>query len=281
MNKEYIEKMVKLGISEREARVYTALITKRELTALEIHELTHVPRTKIYEIIQRLNHHGMCIEKRMGRKKKYQAVAPRRALGNLIRDYENDLGEKKRLAKDITEMIHPIYSQGVQIEDVTEYVEIVKGLPSTHERYVNLMKNTKKELLGFVKGPYAHQAKSQKIGEQERAEFEILKRGVVARVLYEFPSEEEIEWLFNHIKKCIDVGEEARVTEQIPVKMCVFDMRYVLMSLENPKLSISPFTNLVIDHPGLARAVRFSFDYLWEKGKDYKSLSKGRVKVET
>jgi len=283
MNKEYIEKMMRLDISEREAKVYTALLTKRELTALEIHELTNVPRTKVYEIIKKMRHHGMCIEKQMGRKKKYQAVEPGRAFDNLIREYENDLGEKKRQAKDIAKMIHPIYNRGIQIEDVTEYVEIVKGLPSIHERYISLVKNTKKEILGFVKRPYIHQAKSQKLGEQEHAEFEILKRGAVIKSLYEFPNEEESEWLIAHIKKCIQAGEEARVIEQIPVKMCVFDMKYVFMILENPKLATLSLTNLFIEHPGLARAIRMSFNYLWEKAKDYRvlrSLRKAGVPIK-
>jgi len=162
-------------------------------------------------------------------------------------------------------------------------VEIINDLPSIHERYVNLVKNTKKELLGFVKRPYAHQAKSQKLGEQEHAELEILKRGAVVKSLYEFPSEEEFEWSIAHIKKCTRAGEEARMIEQIPVKMCVFDIKYVLMVFENPRLATSPLTNLVIEHPGLTRAARMSFDYLWEKAKDYRawrSLSRKKVKNE-
>lgn len=257
---------------------------KRELTALEIHELTDLPRTKIYELAQMMIRRGMCIEKQMGRRKKYQAVAPKRALNNLIQEYTTDLNEKKRLAKDITRIIHPAYSQGMQIQGVPEYVEVIKGRQSIHERYVNLVKMTKKELLGFVKRPYTHKYNRQKMGEQENVEFKILKRGAVARVLYEFPSEEEREDRIAHIEKCIQAGEKARLIKHLPIKMYIFDQRYVLMALEHPKLVISPITMLVIDHQGLAKATRIAFDSLWKKAKDYRdfgSLSKGRVKVET
>lgn len=277
--KEYIEILVKLGIFDTEARIYMALLEKRELTALEIHELTNVPRSKVYEITQRMIHRGMCIEKQVGRRKKYQAVEPRRALNRLIKEYEDDLDEKKKLTKEFNKTVYSIYNQGMQIVDASEYVEIIKGLPSIHERYINLVKNTKKELLGFVKRPYACGHKRQKVGEQENAEFEILKRGVVARVLYELPGEEEIDFLTTHIKKCVEAGEKARVIEQVPIKMYIFDQRYVLMALENSKLVTSPLTMLVIEHPGLAKAARISFDYLWEKAHDYRVLrSLGRNK---
>ncbi len=261
-----------------------ALLEKRELTALEIHELTNVPRTKVYEIAQRMIHRGMCIEKQVGRRKKYQAVEPRRALNRLIKEYEDNLDEKKKLTEEFNKMVYSIYNQGMQIVDVSEYVEIIKGLPSIHERYINLVKNSKQEVVMLVRGPYTHQKKKEKLSEQENAEFEILKRGVTVNVLYEFPSEDEIEFRITHIEKCVQEGEKARVIEQVPIKMYIFDQRYVLMALENPKFVTSPFTMLVIDHPGLAKASRISFDYLWEKAHDYRilrSLSKGRVKVET
>jgi len=277
-NKGHIEKMVKLGISDREARIYLALLERRELTALEIHELTNVPRSKVYEITQRMILRGMCIEKQMGRKKKYQAVEPRRVLKNLVKGYENALDEKEKLAKELSKIVYPLYNQGKQIVDVSEYVEIIKGRSSIHERYVSLVRNTKKELLSFVKCPYAHQNKRQKMGEQENVEFEILKKGAVARALYELPSGEHIEPIITHIEECIKAGEKARVIAHLPIKMFIFDRKYVLMTLENPKLATYPLTMLVIEHPGLALAARILFNHLWEKAKDYRSLKSLRKK---
>ena len=266
MKKEkYIEKMVRLGISERETRVYLALLEKRELTALEIHQLTNVPRTKVYETIPRMILRGMCIEKKMGRNKKYQAVEPRRVLNNLIKVYESELEEKKKLAEDIGKMIYPKYNKGMQTVDSSEYVEIIKGISSIHERYVSLVRNTRKEFIGFVKPPYAHQHKRQKVNAQESIEFEILKKGVIIRSLYEFPNEEEIETTIDHIKKCIEAGEKARMIEKLPVKMYISDVKYMFMALDNPKVTASPLTMLVIEHPGFALATRILFNHLWDK----------------
>jgi len=95
-----------------------ALLEQRELSALEINKLMNVPRTKVYEITQRMIRRGMCIEKRIGRKKKYQAVEPGKTLDCLIKEYEGDLDEKKKLAKEFCKMVYPMYNRGKQIVDV-------------------------------------------------------------------------------------------------------------------------------------------------------------------
>lgn len=242
------------------------------MSALEIHELTRVPRTKVYEITQKMILRGMCIKKVMGRKKKYQAVEPKRAFNNLIQEYQNDLDERKELAKTMGKVFYPLYNQGMQSTDVSEYIEIISDLPSIHERYVSLVKNTKFEQLGFVKPPYAYQYRRKKLKEQENVEFKILKKGAVVRVLYEYPAEEDLETTIAHIKKCIAAGEKARVIEKLPIKMYVFDRRYVLMALDNGKSAGSSLTMLVVEHPALAMAVGILFDHLWEKAQDYKTL---------
>lgn len=282
-DKEYIEKMIRLGISEAEAKIYMALLEKRELSAMEIHELTNVPRTKVYEITQKMILRGMCIKKQMERKTKYQAIEPRRVFNNLVREHENGLEEKKKLAEDLGKMLYPRHNQRIQDVNISEYVEIIEDLPSIHERYVSLVKNTKQEFVGFVKPPYAYQHKRGKLSEQENVEFEILKKGVVVRILYEFSSEEDIESRISHIEKCTEAGEKARVIEHLPIKMYVFDQRYVLMALESSRRVTSPLTMLVIEHPGLAEATRMLFDYLWEKAHDYRilgSLDRGNLKLK-
>jgi sugar-specific transcriptional regulator TrmB len=261
---------VKLGISEAQARIYVALLEKRELSAMEIHEQTHVPRSKVYEITRNMMLKGMCIEKTMGRNKKYQAVEPRRAFNNILAEQDRILQEKKSIASSISKMFSPLYSQGMQNVSVFEYVEIIRDMASIHERYVSLLKNTRHEQLGFVKPPFSYQVR-RKLQEQENTELEILKKGVMVRVLYEYSSRDLGE-LYEHVKKCTSAGERARVVEKLPIKMYVFDRRYVLMALPNRRAATSLLTMLVIDNPALANALKILFDHLWEGAYEYQFI---------
>ena len=49
---QLIRNLEKLGLTENEAKAYIGLVSLREATAREIHELTNVPRAKIYEILK-------------------------------------------------------------------------------------------------------------------------------------------------------------------------------------------------------------------------------------
>ena len=266
-----LRELMELGISETESKIYLALLEKRELSALEIHELTNVPRTKVYEITQKMLYRGMCIAKNMGNKKKFQAIEPERVFKKFINDFQYQIDNKKELAAKIAKSLEPIYSKGMRNVDIKDYVEVISDMASIHERYVCLVKNTKHELLGFVKPPFATQSKKTKLTEQENTEFNILKKGAKARVLYEYGSRDYIE-LYEHITKCSEQGEESRILDQLPIKMYIFDRRYVLMALSNDKNKNSDLTMIVIDNPGLAEASAMLFNFLWGQAKDYRYL---------
>jgi len=272
-NDKLLRELMELGISETESKIYLALLEKRELSALEIHELTNVPRTKVYEITQKMIYRGMCIAKNIGNKKKFQAIEPDRVFKKLINDFQYQIDTKKELASKIAKTLEPIYSKGMRNVDIKDYVEVINDMASIHERYVCLVKNTKHELLGFVKSPFATQKKSTKLAEQENTEFEILKKGADARVLYEYKTRDIVE-LYEHMKRCVNEGEKARVMEKLPIKMYIFDRKYVLMALSDNKKNSSNLTMLVIDNPGLAEATAMLFNFLWEQAEDYTYLEK-------
>ena len=52
INPQLINNLEKLGLTENEAKAYVGLVSLREATAREVHELTNVPRAKIYEILK-------------------------------------------------------------------------------------------------------------------------------------------------------------------------------------------------------------------------------------
>jgi len=269
---DYNKLMQKLGVSETEAKIYRALLERRELSALEIHELTNVPRTKVYEVTQKMMLRGLCLEKHMGRKKKYQAIEPKRALNSLMKPLEDHLKEQQNIAHALTSMIDPIYDRGMKKVDNLEYVEIIHDRPSIHERYVSLVKNTRRELVGFVKPPFAHKPTRRRLYEQENAEFEILQKGAIIRVLYEFPSKDELAERLQHIRNVAKKGERSRVIEHLPIKMYIFDERYVLMALDNSKDATSLLTMVVVEHPGLAQAGTMLFNHLWDQAHDWRYL---------
>ena len=239
---------------------------------MEIHELTGVPRTKIYEIAQKMMQRGMCIEKKTGRSKKFQAVEPKRVFDNLIMESSAEHARKSELAQAMVTELSPLYDQGLLNTDVSEYVEIIKDIPSIHERYVDLVRNSKFEILGFVKPPYTHQRGGKKLVQQEDQEISKLASGLSVKGLYEYEYENIADFELPHIERCIAAGEQVRFMKKLPIKMHIFDRKFVLMAMSNTESSTSPLTMLVVDHPALAAASKILFDHLWENAMDLDAL---------
>ncbi len=88
INPQLIHNLEKLGLTENEAKAYVGLVSLREATAREIHELTNVPRAKIYEILKILAKKGY-IEVRQGSPTYFRAVDPKQVIEKIKDEFIN------------------------------------------------------------------------------------------------------------------------------------------------------------------------------------------------
>ncbi|MFC1532781.1 TrmB family transcriptional regulator [Thermodesulfobacteriota bacterium] len=71
-----IKKLAEIGLSEYEAKAYTALVSASQATAYEIARLSGIPTSKIYEVISKLLDKGIVSIIDMGKKKRYIPIDP-------------------------------------------------------------------------------------------------------------------------------------------------------------------------------------------------------------
>lgn len=88
INPQLISNLEKLGLTENEAKAYVGLVSLREATAREIHELTNVPRAKIYEILKVLAKKGF-LEVRQGSPTYFRAVDPKQVIAKMKDEFVN------------------------------------------------------------------------------------------------------------------------------------------------------------------------------------------------
>ena len=82
MQEGIVEGLRKLGLTEYEAKAYATLVGMGEATAREVHELSGVPRTRIYDILRDLGSKGF-VEFVQGSPTYYRAVEPDRVMERL------------------------------------------------------------------------------------------------------------------------------------------------------------------------------------------------------
>ena len=88
INLQLIRNLEKLELTENEAKAYVGLVSLKEATAREIHEVTNVPRAKIYEILDTLAKKGY-LEVRQGSPTYFRAVDPKEVIEEIRDDFLN------------------------------------------------------------------------------------------------------------------------------------------------------------------------------------------------
>ena len=82
-----VENLTRLGLKEYEARIYVALVGLGEANVRRIHEVSGVPRPRVYDVLNALDEKGF-IEIRQGSPLMYKAVRPDIVVSFLKKDLD-------------------------------------------------------------------------------------------------------------------------------------------------------------------------------------------------
>ena len=88
MSVDPIDRLVKIGFSEYEAKAYVALLRKSPVTGYELSKLSGVPRSMIYEVVGKLATRGAAMTLRTGSATKYAPVSADEFLDQFQREQQ-------------------------------------------------------------------------------------------------------------------------------------------------------------------------------------------------
>jgi HTH-type transcriptional regulator, sugar sensing transcriptional regulator len=107
-----IENLVQLGLKEYEAKIYVALVGLGETNVRRIHEVSGVPRPRVYDVLNALGEKGF-IEIRQGSPLMYYAVRPDVVVSFLKKDLDTAASESVKtleaLSVDAQQDYSPIW----------------------------------------------------------------------------------------------------------------------------------------------------------------------------
>lgn len=262
-----------IGLSEREAKVYITLLSGRMFTTTDLQKTVNIPRTKIYEVLHKMVNRGICVEKKLGKNISYEAVEPKLAMERIYAKYLNDLNRKKELIDQVSNVFTPIFENSKSVVNPLEIIDVLKEKPQIHKCYMDSVRNTRREMLTFNKGPYASD-NAERLSKQEYEKFKLLKRGGITKDIYELNELKEVDWLFESVNKFVKIGQQARVVDRLPIKMLIFDQEKVIFALEQPIQVSDELTIIYIEHKQLAESCSMLFYHLWEQGREFSKIEK-------
>jgi len=119
---EVINTLKEFGLGEYEAKAYLALLERGKISARIISDVTRIPYTKIYQVLQNLERFGFIISV-SGKPRMHMAMSPEKALEKrtmqIKKEQENENDKRKNLKKKLTDELKPIFKSNVE-EDMAE-----------------------------------------------------------------------------------------------------------------------------------------------------------------
>lgn len=129
--------LVKIGMSENEARILESLFISGPSGASDIHSKSGVPRNKIYEILNRLAEKGI-VEIQPGRPVLFRAPNPEQ----IVKSY---VGNYRKAGEEILEYLRSI-KENHEEDDEAAYAWVVKGKERSKRRLAELLYAAKTDI---------------------------------------------------------------------------------------------------------------------------------------
>ncbi|WP_154402127.1 helix-turn-helix domain-containing protein [Ornithinimicrobium cavernae] len=139
-------------------------------------------------------------------------------------------------------------------------LRVLASLQETQRAFADLLAGAEREVLACVKPPFLA------TGDFSDDEHDQLDRGVVYRVVYDPEAVEAIggpELLASFVR----AGEQARVTDAIPLKMFLVDGTRALLPLAGDE-GVEDGGALLVTSPGLVSALVALFESVWVRAWD-------------
>jgi sugar-specific transcriptional regulator TrmB len=255
-------KLQQIGLNAYEARSYLVLIGHPRFKALELAARSHVPRQKIYEVLDSLVEKGFA-QVIQEKTKLFSAVDPSLAVPGYLarrnRALQSELTEQARIANGLIEDLRRGYEEGQGGRGALDFLSLVNDPTQTAFHYRRMLVQARAQYAEFSRPPFAVDPLDEQLVR------DAISRGVHCRLLIEDGPMDD-----THRERLNDydaAGIEIRFHEKLPLKLALFDNKSGLVALLDPVLTKPSWTSVIFEHDGFAEAMAGLFENYWGKGR--------------
>jgi len=242
-NKDLDSLLESLGLTEYESKTLATLFKMEEAEAPAISRLAQVPKTRVYDVLDKLVSKNLVIEIR-GRPKRYRGIEARKALEELLNRKKTDLqGLEQKVAN-----VGSLLALGQGKEEPGEKVMKVKDRHDFERILAQEIEKAKTSLVGFSEvEDKAHALK---------AAFDAAKANKVSIRLL---NSQQSSWLQKAGEtRQIEHGLNAFIVDGKKVVLALSDFKQ-----EKPEYHFTIFQ----DHKPIVNALQHYFDKMWQQAK--------------
>jgi len=256
VKEDFVKKLkIAFDLNIYEVKIWTALLSKGVSSAGELSDISNVPRSRSYDILESLEKKGFVLMK-LGKPIKYIAVDPKEVLEREKKNIRNDGDERvKNLDKvkgeNTYKELELLHKQGIENIDPTSLSGAIKGRRNINDQIETLLRNAKESVLinttkdGFFR-------KIDIIKELSRKLKDVKIKIIV-------PKSEEIKEFSKELKNV-----SIKYSDDFNSRFVMVDGKDMLfMIMEDTKIHESYDTGIWVKSPYFVKSMENLFDINW------------------
>lgn len=241
-----------------EVKIWTALLSRGLATAGELSDISSVPRSRSYDILESLEKKGFVLMK-LGKPIKYIAIQPE----NIIKRVKKDISVRTNRQLDTLEKIKGekifkdielLYKQGIDKVDPAALSGALKGRDSIYSQIQGMFDKATKSVhivtssTGLVR----------KLTTFKRTFKKLAEKGVKVRIIA--PVTKEAEKTLKDFKGIVQVKNLSKINARFVI---VDDKEMLFLVTEDTKTHESADTGIWVNTPYFAGALSNMFNQTW------------------
>ena len=243
-----------------EAKVWTALLSKGSATAGELSDMSNVPRSRSYDVLESLEKKGFIIMK-LGRPIKYLAVSPSEIVKRVKKGLQERAEEQIKSIDDVQgtdvfDELSLLFKQGVVHVDPSTIAGSFKGRNNVYDHILNILGNAEKDVViattteGLVRKLEYMKSTFRKLNSKK------VKIKIAAPLKTDKSKEAAKE-----------LGDVAEVKDiDVNARFVIVDGKELVFMVNHDKnVHESSEVGIWVNTPFFSQALRTMFDTIWDK----------------
>ena len=266
VKEEFLSRLRKIfDLNLYEVKVWTALLSRGTSTAGELSNISDVPRSRTYDILESLEKKGFIIMK-LGKPIKFVALKPEEVVERVKKNLIKHAQEKsKRLEKlkgdDVLTELSTLFTQGVKFVEPADLSGSLKGRQNLYN-HLDMMVRDAEESITIVT---TAEGLNRKLEALMPSLQKVKKRGVKVRVAAPVDK--------NNIKIAKDFKKvgEVRNLQRMKARFIIVDSKQLMfMLLDDEKFHPNYDIGVWINTEFFAQALESLFELAWKEMKTVK-----------
>lgn len=268
MQEEFLKKLRSaFDLNIYEVKIWTALLSKGIAAAGELSDISDVPRSRSYDVLESLEKKGFVIMK-LGKPIKYIAVKPEEILKRVKNTIKGHAETKVKILEKVREDVvfkelELLYKQGIEHIDISSISGAIKGRNNIYDHLESLLSGASKTI-NIITSPTEIMRKADNLKPVFK---KLSDKGVKIRIATKVTNEN---------KKAIkDLSEFAEIKHaaNLSSRFFIVDGKNIFfMVLDDKEVHESYDTGIWVNTPFFASALDSLFNQNWSKLESVEKL---------